>query len=104
MPPDALISSTANGVLITHFWYMNYLNPRRTQVTATTLDGTFAIKDGKLDHPITNMRATPPLLEMFANVEAIASERVVYPQFNSVMLVPGMKINNFSLSEDTENG
>ena len=83
---------------------MNYLNPMRVQITATTLDGTFLIKDGNIGQPIRNMRATPALLEMFANVEAIAKERIVYPQFNSVMLVPGMKINEFPLSEDTKEG
>ncbi len=104
VPFEELISSTDEGILITHFWYLNYLNPRRVQMTGTTLDGTFLIKDGKIDRPITNMRATPALLEMFANVEAIARERVVYPQFNSLMLVPGMKVKGFPLSEDTEEG
>lgn len=104
VPFDELISSTDEGILITHFWYLNYLNPRRVQMTGTTLDGTFLIKGGKIDQPITNMRATPALLEMFARAEAVARERVVYPQFNSVMLVPGMKINGFSLSEDTKEG
>lgn len=104
VPFADLISSTPEGILITHFWYLNYLNPRRVQMTGTTLDGTFLIKDGKIAQPIINMRATPALLEMFGRVEAIAAERVVYPQFNSVMLVPGMKISGFELSEDTEKG
>ncbi len=99
---DDMIATTENGVLITHFWYLNYLNPRRVQMTGTTLDGTFAIRDGKLDHPVTDMRATPALLEMFSRVKAISRERVVYPQFNSVMLVPAMKIADFPLSEDVE--
>lgn len=104
VPFDQLIASTSDGILITHFWYLNYLNPRRVQMTGTTLDGTFLIKDGKITQPIVNMRATPALLEMFGKVEAIAAERIVYPQYNSVMLVPGMKINGFELSEDTEEG
>ncbi len=99
---EEMIASTANGVLITHFWYLNYLNPRRVQMTGTTLDGTFMIRDGKISHPITNMRATPALLEMFGRVESISKERIVYPQFNSVMLVPAMKIPQFSLSRDIE--
>jgi len=104
MPFEELISSTEDGILITHFWYLNFLNPRLVQVTGTTLDGTFLIKGGKIDRPIKNMRATPALLEMFGRVEAIAQERVVYPQFNSLMLVPGIKVTGFPLSEDTEEG
>jgi len=104
IPFKEVIATTREGVLITHFWYLNYLNPRRVQMTGTTLDGTFLIKDGKIAHPIINMRATPALLEMFGRVEAIADERIVYPQFNSVMLVPGMKITVFALGEDTDEG
>jgi predicted Zn-dependent protease len=74
------------------------------QVTGTTRDGTFLIKNGKLDRPIKNMRATPAILEAFARVEDMAKERVLYPQYNSVMLVPGMKLAGFPLSEDTDEG
>jgi len=104
VPFEELVSSTDEGILITNFWYLNFLNPRRVQVTGTTRDGTFLIKKGKIDRPIQNMRATPAILESFANVEAIAKERIVYPQFASVMLVPGMKLQGFPLSEDTEEG
>jgi len=99
---DEMIAATENGVLITHFWYLNYLNPRFVQMTGTTLDGTFLIKNGTISQPIVNMRATPKLLEMFGRVESISKERIVYPQYNSVMLVPAMKISGFELSEDTE--
>jgi len=104
VPFEQLIASTAEGVLITQFWYLNFLNPGRVQVTGTTRDGTFLIKGGAIDRPIKNMRVTPAILELFANVEAIAAERVLYPQYSSIMLVPGMKVGKFALTEDTEQG
>jgi len=104
VPFENLVSSTEEGILITHFWYLNFLNPRRVQVTGTTRDSTFLIKNGKIDRPIKNMRATPAILEAFTKVEGIAKERVLYPQYTSVMFVPGMKLAGFPLSEDTDEG
>jgi len=43
-----MIKSTANGIYVTRFWYLNFLNPMKTLVTGYTRDGTFLIEDGKI--------------------------------------------------------
>ncbi len=96
-----MVASTPRGVYITHFWYVNYLNPMKTQVTGTTRDGTFSIENGKITGAVRNMRMNQSILEAFANVEMISAQRELYPQYSVVMLVPAMKINNFNL-EKTE--
>ncbi len=96
-----MIASTARGVYITHFWYVNFLNPMQTQVTGTTRDGTFLIENGKVGPAIKNMRMSQSILTAFANAEMISAQRELYPQYSVVMLVPAMKINNFTL-EATE--
>ena len=97
-----MIASTQRGVLITHFWYINFLNPMRTMITGTTFDGTFLIENGAVGSAIKNMRTNQSILEAFANVEMISKERIVYPQYASMMLVPAMKINNFNLVQETK--
>jgi predicted Zn-dependent protease len=99
---DEMIKSTERGVYITHFWYINFLNPMRTMVTGTTLDGTFLIENGRISKPVKNMRTNQSLLEAFSNIEMITKERIVYPQFSVLMKVPGMKINNFNLNVEEE--
>lgn len=99
---EEMIKSTAKGVLITHFWYLNFLNPMRTMVTGTTLDGTFLIEDGLISHPIKNMRTNQSILEAFSNIEMISFDRVIYPQYSVLMKVPAMKINNFNLAAEEE--
>ena len=99
---DSMISSTKKGVLITHFWYLNFLNPMKTMVTGTTRDGTFYIEDGKVKHPVKNMRTNQSILEAFSNVALISKERIVYPQYSVLMKVPAMKINNFNLTAEQE--
>ena len=97
---DEMIASTDRGILITHFWYVNYLNPMRAQVTATTRDGTFLIENGKVANPVRNMRVTPAILESFARADQISKERALYPQYSVVMYVPAMKIAAMPFAED----
>jgi predicted Zn-dependent protease len=99
---EEMIASTERGVLITHFWYINFLNPMRTMITGTTFDGTFLIENGKVGPAIKNMRTNQSILEAFSNVEMISKTRMVYPQYTSLMLVPAMKINNFNLVQETK--
>jgi PmbA protein len=93
---DQMISSTERGILITHFWYINYLNPMMTQVTGTTRDGTFLIEDGKIKSAVKNMRIGQSILEAFSNVELMSEDRKLCPQFGVVMYVPSMKIKDFT--------
>lgn len=97
-----MIASVKRGVLITHFWYINFLNPMKTMITGTTFDGTFLIEDGKIGSPIKNMRTNQSILEAFSNAEMLSTERIVYPQYSSLMLVPTMKVNDFNLVQETK--
>ncbi len=99
---ENMIKSTERGIYITHFWYINFLNPMQTMITGTTLDGTFLIENGQLSKPIKNMRTNQSLLEAFSNIEAITLDRIIYPQYSVLMKVPGMKINNFNLALEEE--
>jgi PmbA protein len=106
MPGEAtteeMIASTPRGLLITHFWYINYLNPMKAQVSGSTRDGTFLIENGAITGPVRNLRATPAILEAFARAEQIGRERVLYPQYSVTMFIPAMKIAAFPFVEDTE--
>jgi PmbA protein len=99
---EEMIASTDKGVLITHFWYINFLNPMRTMITGTTFDGTFLIENGKLGSAIKNMRTNQSILEAFSKVTMISKSRMVYPQYTSLMLVPAMKITDFNLVQETK--
>lgn len=93
---DEMISSTEKGILITHFWYINYMNPMKTMVTGTTRDGTFLIEDGKIKSAVKNMRIGQSILEAFSNVEMMSRDRGLCPQYGVVMYVPAMKIKDFT--------
>lgn len=93
---DEMIASTERGVFVTHFWYLNFINPMLTTVTGTTRDGTFLIENGRVSAPVTDMRISQSMLEAFNNVEALSKQRRLVPKFGVLMYVPAMKINNFN--------
>ncbi len=93
---EEMIDSTEKGILITHFWYINYMNPMKTMVTGTTRDGTFLIEDGKIKSAVKNMRIGQSILEAFSNVEMMSKDRKLCPQYGVVMYVPAMKIKDFA--------
>jgi len=96
---EEIIASTERGILITHFWYMNFLNPMKTMVTASTRDGTLLIEDGKIKAPLEDMRIAQSILEAFANCEMMTRERKLCPQYGAMMYIPAMKIKDFNFSE-----
>jgi PmbA protein len=95
---DDMIKSITNGIYITRFWYLNFLNPMKTMVTGYTRDGTFLIENGVITKPLTDMRVQQSMVEAFSNAEMISSEQRLIPQYGTLMLVPFLKVNNFNLS------
>jgi len=93
-----MISSVDRGIYITHFWYVNYLNPMRTMVTGTTIDGTFLIENGQISKPIMNMRMGQSIQEMLSKCTMISKTRQLYPQYSVVMYLPYLKVENFKLA------
>ena len=96
---DDIIASTEAGILITHFWYLNFVNPMLTTVTGTTRDGTFLIENGKPSAPVIDMRVNQSMLEAFNNAEVLSGERRLVPKYGVLMYVPAMKVHNFRLDK-----
>ena len=53
---DQLISSVERGLLVTHFWYIRFVNQQTLQHTGLTRDGLFLIENGKILTPVMNFR------------------------------------------------
>lgn len=93
---EDIIGSTERAIHVTHFWYLNFVNPMRTLVTGTTRDGTFLIENGRITSPVADMRINQSMLEAFNNAEILSSERRLVYKFGVLMYVPAMKISNFN--------
>jgi predicted Zn-dependent protease len=90
---DELIASTQRGLLITHFWYIRFLQPDTVQLTGLTRDGVFYIEDGKIKHPVNNFRFNQSVVEMLKQVEGMTAPLPV----NNNRL-PTIKVRDFNMS------
>lgn len=94
---EEMISSTRKGLLISRFHYTNALHPKRTLITGMTRDGTFLIEDGRIAHPVQDLRFTQSILEAFANIEMLGSNSKLIKNVWAPIgtYVPAAKIRGF---------
>ncbi len=92
-----LINDTEKGILVTRAWYVRYINPRTLEVTGMTRDGTFLIEQGKIAHPIKNLRFNQSLPEMLHNITDLSTTKRC-----GGSVIPGCKVNNFHFSSVTD--
>ena len=71
---EELIAGVKKGVLVTRFWYTRWVHQLRTIVTGMTRDGTFAILDGEIVHPVKNFRFTQSYHEALSGVRGISKD------------------------------
>ena len=99
---EDMIRSTERGVLITRFWYIRRVDPRRISFTGLTRDGTFLIENGRITRPVNNFRFNQSLAELLQNVDMLGrATRVAAGEDGSVarpILVPAMKVRDFQLA------
>ncbi len=96
---EDMIKSTERGILISRLWYIRMVDPQTLLLTGLTRDGTFYIENGKIKHPIKNMRFNESPVIMLNNVEALGKAvRSISVESNRSYLIPPMKIKDFTFS------
>jgi predicted Zn-dependent protease len=100
--PEEMIKSTLRGVLVSRFHYTNILDPMTATATGLTRDGTFLIEEGKIKHPIENLRFTESLVKAFNNITAISRKPKIAEGFLGPKVVPALKIEDFTFSGGKE--
>ncbi|HKO00623.1 MAG TPA: metallopeptidase TldD-related protein, partial [Thermoanaerobaculia bacterium] len=88
------------------FNYVNgLLEPRIAQMTGTTRDGTFLIRDGEVVARLPNLRWTESMVEAFGRIEGLTKERRrVATWFNHFggTLAPTVKIAGWNFTGKQE--
>jgi predicted Zn-dependent protease len=100
---DEMIRQTDRGLLVTRFWYIRLVDARTGLLTGLTRDGLWWIENGKVQHPVRNLRFNQSAIQMLApgNVERIgASERVGSSenQGRGAMLAPALQLKAFTFT------
>ncbi|RAJ82036.1 putative Zn-dependent protease [Chitinophaga dinghuensis] len=96
---EELIKSTEKGILVSRLWYIRMVDQQTLLLTGLTRDGTFYIENGKIKHPIKNLRFNESPVIMLNNVEALGkTERSISIESYRSYLIPPMKIRDFTFT------
>jgi PmbA protein len=94
-----ILADAGRAVLVSRLWYVNYVNPMRTMITGSTRDGTFMLKNGRIETAVRDMRFEESILDAFNRSVLISKEREYVRQFGSTLCVPWMIIPDFTFTE-----
>ncbi len=99
---EQMIASTERGLLVTRFWYMRPVDQRTILFTGLTRDGTFMIENGRVTHPVQNLRWNESPINLLNNIEMMGRpERIIQGEAGSPgasVIVPPMKVRNFNFT------
>lgn len=102
---EEMIRATRKGLLVSRFWYLRPVDPRTALFTGLTRDGVWLVEDGRVKHPVRNLRFNQGILALLApgNVEMIGpSERVGGSEGGSPMMMPPLKAKAFHFTSVSE--
>ena len=94
---DELIAGTRRGVICTHFFYTNTLDPKSMLLTGLTRDGTFLIENGRIVRPVKNFRFNQSVMQMLNSIEEIGK-----PGPGEGGGAPPMRVTDFNFASITE--
>jgi len=99
---EEMVRSTERGLLVTRLWYIREVDPYQKILTGMTRDGTFWVEDGKVQHGVRNLRFNQSVIEMLGQVEMMSPPQRTAGEETFDMVVPAMKIREFSFSSLTK--
>ncbi len=94
---DQLIASVERGVLVTHFWYIRYVNQQTLQQTGLTRDGLFLIENGKITQPVMNFRFLESPVRLLQNTKMLGQAVRVRGLEGGMMIAPALVATDFPL-------
>jgi predicted Zn-dependent protease len=99
---EEMVATTERGVLVTRLWYIREVDPYEKIVTGMTRDGTFLVENGRVQCGLRNFRFNQSLISMLSNVEAMSTPVRACGEESFDMVVPAMKVREFSFTETTK--
>ena len=89
-----LIAGTERGILVTHFFYIRFLDPRTVLLTGLTRDGTFLIEKGKITQSLKNFRWNESPLFLLNKIEEIGRAEPT----SAGQVMPSIRARDFNFS------
>ncbi|MCX6711514.1 MAG: TldD/PmbA family protein [Candidatus Woesearchaeota archaeon] len=96
-----LISEVKNGIYITNVWYTRFQNHDTGQFSTIPRDGIFYIKNGKIDHPIKDIRVSDNILNLMKNIKSLSKdqEQIRSWEVDTPCFLPQALIKNVNITK-----
>jgi len=94
---EQLIGSVERGLLVTHFWYIRFVNQQTLQHTGLTRDGLFLIENGKISRPVMNFRFLESPVRLLKNTKMLGPAMRVRGLEGGMMIAPALVATDFPL-------
>ena len=99
---EEMIRSTERGLLVTRLWYIRSVDPRTILFTGLTRDGTFLIENGRIAHPVKNLRWNETPISILNKIEMMGQPVRVSPSESGdlapTVMVPALKVRDFTFT------
>ncbi len=96
---EDIFRSVKKGVYITNVWYTRFQNHLTGDFSTIPRDGAFYIENGKIKHPLKDIRVSENILEMLKNISLVGKDvtqvkswEVEIPTFCPHVLVKNVRI------------
>jgi predicted Zn-dependent protease len=99
---DQLIASVERGLLVTHFWYIRFVNQQTLQHTGLTRDGLFLIENGKIAAPVINFRFNESPVRLLKNAKKLGPAMRVRGLEGGMMIAPSIVATDFPLTSTSD--
>ncbi|MFX0021847.1 MAG: TldD/PmbA family protein [Candidatus Hermodarchaeota archaeon] len=99
---EDMISEIKDGLLITNFHYINFVNPPVGSITGMTKDGLFIIKNGEIVGSAKNMRFTDEIPNILKEIEVGKELRQpIIQSYDIKNRVVPVRVKNFRFTSKT---
>jgi len=94
---EEMVAQVEDGLLITRFWYIRFVDPMQLLLTGMTRDGVYRIQDGKVTYAVKNLRFNESPLVVLRNVRLLGAPQRV----EGSTLAPPAVVDGFTFSSTT---
>lgn len=98
-PLEDLVAGVEDGLLVTRFWYIRFVEPKTLLLTGMTRDGLFRIEKGRVTRGLTHFRFNESPLKVLVNVEAVGTPALCLE--GTPTLAPPVVVTDFNFSSGT---
>ncbi len=99
---DDLIKSVDRGLLVTHFWYIRFVNQQTLQHTGLTRDGLFLIEKGKVSGAVMNLRFNDSPVRLLQNTVKLGRAVRMRGLEGASMVAPSLVATDFAFTSVSE--